>query len=147
MAFAAGDGFIITVSQAAASGELAAWDPTASDGSEEPYGILAAEAPINVAAQYVSVYISGKFNADEAVVPEGVDVDSAFDALREKGIYLIHQADTSGTPPLLRNKESYHGCISLTSSPMAYARFRRRLRLRNLLYRSSATATSAGCWK
>jgi hypothetical protein len=101
VAFAAGDGFIITVSQAAASGELAAWDPTASNGSEVPYGILAAEAPINVAAQYVSVYIAGKFNADEAVVPEGVDVDSAFDALREKGIYLIHQADTERNPAVV----------------------------------------------
>jgi hypothetical protein len=101
VAFVAGDGFIITVSQAAASGELAAWDPTASDGSEVPYGILAAEAPISVAAQYVSVYIAGKFNADEAVVPEGVDVDSAFDALREKGIYLIHQADTERNPAVV----------------------------------------------
>jgi len=100
-AFAAGDGFIIAVSQADASGELAAWNPTASDGSEEPYGILAAEAPINVAAQYVSVYISGRFNADEVVVPTGVDVDSAFDALREKGIYLIHQADTERNPAVV----------------------------------------------
>ena len=99
--FAAGDGFIIAVSQADASGELAAWNPTASDGSEEPYGILAAEAPINVAAQYVSVYISGRFNADEVVVPTGVDVDSAFDALREKGIYLIHQADTERNPAVV----------------------------------------------
>lgn len=101
VAFAAGDGFIIAVSQAAASGELAAWDPTATDGSEVPYGILAAEAPINVATQYVSVYISGRFNADEVVVPTGVDVDSAFDALREKGIYLIHQADTERNPAVV----------------------------------------------
>ena len=100
VAFAAGDAFTFTVAtaQAAASGDLAAWDPTASDGSEVPYAILAAEAPINVAAQYVSVFISGKFNADEAVVPTDVDVDTAFDALREKGIYLIHQADTERNP-------------------------------------------------
>ena len=96
--FVVGDAFILTVAQAAASNDLAAWDPTATDGSEEPYGILAAEAPINIAAQYVSVFISGKFNADEVVVPTGVDVDSAFDALREKGIYLIHQADTERNP-------------------------------------------------
>jgi len=66
VAFVAGDAFTFTVAsaQAAASNDLAAWDPTASDGSEVPYGILAAEAPINVAAQYVSVFISGKFNAD-----------------------------------------------------------------------------------
>ena len=76
-------------------------DPTATDGSEVPYGILAAEAPINVATQYVSVYISGRFNADEVVVPTGVDVDSAFDALREKGIYLIHQADTERNPAVV----------------------------------------------
>lgn len=100
VAFAAGDKFTFTVAstQAAASGDLAAWDPTATDGSEVPYGILAAEAPINVAAQYVSVFMSGKFNADGVVVPTGVDVDTAFDALREKGIYLIHQADTERNP-------------------------------------------------
>lgn len=101
--FAAGDAFTFTVAseQAAASGDLAAWDPTASNGSEVPYGILAAEAPINVAAQYVSVFISGRFNADEVVVPTGVNVDSAFDALRDKGIYLIHQADTERNPAVV----------------------------------------------
>ena len=96
--FVVGDAFLLTVAQAAASGNLAAWDPTASDGSEEPYGILAAAAPKNDAAQYVSVFISGRFNADEVVVPTDVDVDTAFDALREKGIYLIHQADTERNP-------------------------------------------------
>ena len=101
--FAVGDAFTFTVAsaQAAASNDLAAWDPTASDGSEVPYGILAAEAPKNEAAQYVSVFISGKFNADEAVVPTGVDVDTAFDALRDKGIYLIHQADTERNPAVV----------------------------------------------
>lgn len=103
VAFAAGDAFTFTVAsaQAAASNDLAAWDPTESDGSEVPYGILAAEAPINVAAQYVSVFISGRFNADKVVVPTGVDVDTAFDALRDKGIYLIHQADTERNPAVV----------------------------------------------
>jgi len=96
--FVVGDAFTITASQAAASGDLAAWDPTATDGSEVPYGILAAIAPINVAAQYVSVYISGTFNADEAVVPTDVDIDTAFDALREKGIIMVHQADDGRNP-------------------------------------------------
>lgn len=102
-AFVAGDEFTFTVAttQEAASGELAAWDPTKTDGSEVPYGILAAEAPKNEAAQYVSVFISGRFNADKVVVPTGVDVDSAFDALREKGIYLIHQADTERNPAVV----------------------------------------------
>ena len=101
--FAVGDAFTFTVAsaQAAASNDLAAWDPTASDGSEVPYGILAAEAPKNEATQYVSVYIAGKFNADKAVVPENVDVDTAFDALRDKGIYLIHQADTERNPAVV----------------------------------------------
>ena len=100
VAFVAGDAFTFTVAsaQAAASNDLAAWDPTASDGSEVSYGIFAAEAPINVAAQYVSVFISGRFNADEVVVPTGVDVDTVFDALRDKGIYLIHQADDGRNP-------------------------------------------------
>lgn len=103
VAFAAGDAFTFTVAtaQAAASGDLAAWDPTATDGSEVPYGILAAEAPKNEAAQYVSVYISGKFNADGIVVPEGSDAEDVFDALREKGIYLIHQADTERNPAVV----------------------------------------------
>jgi hypothetical protein len=103
VAFAVGDAFTFTVAtaHAAASNDLAAWDPTATDGSEVPYGILAAEAPINVEAQYVSVYISGRFNADEVIVPTGVDVDSAFDALRDKGIYLIHQADTERNPAVV----------------------------------------------
>jgi hypothetical protein len=100
-AFAAGDGFIITVSQAAASNELAAWNPTATDGSEVPYAILAADAPASEDEQYVSVYIAGTFNADGVVVPTGVDVDTAFDALREKGIYLIHQADTERNPAVV----------------------------------------------
>ena len=101
--FAVGDAFTFTVAsaQAAASNDLAAWDPTATDGSEVPYGILAAEAPKNEAAQYVSVFISGRFNADEVVVPTGVDVDTAFDALRDKGIYLIHQADTERNPAVV----------------------------------------------
>jgi hypothetical protein len=101
--FAAGDAFTFTVAttQEAASGELAAWDPTKTDGSEVPYGILAAEAPKNEAAQYVSVYISGKFNADKVVVPTDVDVDTVFDALRDKGIYLIHQADTERNPAVV----------------------------------------------
>jgi hypothetical protein len=99
-AFVAGDAFTFTVAstQAPASGELAAWDPDASDGSEVPYGILAAEAPISVAAQYVSVYIAGTFNADGIVVPEGSDAEDVFDALRDKGIYLIHQADDGRNP-------------------------------------------------
>ena len=103
VAFAAGDGFTFTVAtaHAAASNDLAAWDPTATDGSEVPYGILAAEAPINVAAQYVSVFISGRFNADKVVVPTDVDVDTVFDALRDKGIYLIHQADTERNPAVV----------------------------------------------
>lgn len=103
VAFAAGDAFTFTVAstQAAASNDLAAWDPTATDGSEVPYGILAAEAPISVAAQYVSVYIAGTFNADKVVVPTGVDVDTVFDALRDKGIYLIHQADTERNPAVV----------------------------------------------
>jgi hypothetical protein len=103
VAFAAGDAFTFTVAtaQAAASGDLAAWDPTATDGSEVPYGILAAEAPKNEAAQYVSVFISGRFNADKVVVPTDVDVDTAFDALRDKGIYLIHQADTERNPAVV----------------------------------------------
>lgn len=103
VAFAAGDAFTFTVTstQADASGDLAAWNPDATDGSEVPYGILAAEAPKNEAAQYVSVYISGRFNADEVVVPTGVDVDTVFDALREKGIYLIHQADTERNPAVV----------------------------------------------
>lgn len=103
VAFAAGDAFTFTVAstQAAASNDLAAWNPTATNGSEVPYGILAAEAPINVATQYVSVFISGRFNADKVVVPTGVDVDTAFDALRDKGIYLIHQADTERNPAVV----------------------------------------------
>lgn len=102
-AFVAGDAFTFTVAttQEAASGELAAWDPTKTDGSEVPYGILAAEAPKNEAAQYVSVFISGRFNADKVVVPTDVDVDTAFDALRDKGIYLIHQADTERNPAVV----------------------------------------------
>lgn len=103
LAFVAGDAFTFTVAtaQAAASNDLAAWNPTATNGSEVPYGILAAEAPINVATQYVSVFISGRFNADKVVVPTGVDVDTAFDALRDKGIYLIHQADTERNPAVV----------------------------------------------
>ena len=101
-AFVVGDAFAVTVTitstQAAASNELAAWDPTKTDGREVPYAILAADAPVSNDEQYVSVYIAGTFNADGVVVPTGVDVDTAFDALREKGIYLIHQADTERNP-------------------------------------------------
>ena len=101
--FDVGDAFTFTVAttQEAASNDLAAWDPTATDGSEVPYGILAAEAPKNEAAQYVSVFISGRFNADKVVVPTDVDVDTVFDALRDKGIYLIHQADTERNPAVV----------------------------------------------
>lgn len=102
VAFVAGDAFAVTVTiestQAAASNELAAWDPTATDGSEVPYAILAANAPASEDEQYVSVYIAGTFNADGIIVPEGSDAEDVFDALREKGIYLIHQADDGRNP-------------------------------------------------
>ena len=98
VAFAAGDGFAIAVSQAAASGELCAWDPDNTDGSEVAYAVLAQDVEISEATQYVSVYIEGSFNADEAIVPDGEDVDEAYDALRDRGIYMIHQADDGRNP-------------------------------------------------
>ncbi|NCB01606.1 MAG: hypothetical protein EOM67_05500 [Spirochaetia bacterium] len=93
VAFVVGDGFAIPVVSLGADGELAVWNPDAIDGSQIPYAILAEDAPINVATQNISVFIEGTFNADEAVVSDGVAVKQAFDSLREKGIFLIHQAD------------------------------------------------------
>lgn len=95
VAFAAGDAFTFTVAitEAEGSGELVPWDPAATDGSEKAYAILMNDAPINVAAQYATVYTAGEFNAEYAITPQDVDVDVAYDDLRALGIHLTHPAD------------------------------------------------------
>lgn len=95
VAFAVGDAFAITVAitEAEGSGELVPWDPAATDGSEKAYAILMNDAPINVAAQYATVYTAGEFNAEYAITPQDVDVDVAYDDLRALGIHLTHPAD------------------------------------------------------
>ena len=80
-------------------GRLVAWNPENTDGSEVPYGILKEDAPADSEnTQPISVYIEGLFNADLALVPDGADVDAAFDGLREKGIILLHQVDKDRNP-------------------------------------------------
>lgn len=97
--FDVGDFFIITVVQTLA-GDLVAWDPEANDGRQVPYAILAEDAEAGD-EQFVSVYLSGRFNADEIVVPEGYTAENVFDGLREKGILLVHQADIGRNPAVV----------------------------------------------
>lgn len=97
--FVVGDAFTIKVERIKHIGRLVAWNPEKTDGSEVPYGILKEDAPADSEnTQPVSVYIEGLFNADLALVPDGADVDAAFDGLREKGIILLHQVDKDRNP-------------------------------------------------
>lgn len=93
VAFAAGDGFAITVSIADGSGYLKPWAPDAVDGSEVPFAILKDAVAIGEEAQSASVYIAGNFNADGVVLPDGSVASDVWDGLRAVGIYLISQDD------------------------------------------------------
>ena len=76
VAFVVGDGFAIPVVSLGADGELVV--ESRCYRSQIPHAILAEDAPINVATQNISVFIEGTFNADEAVVSDGVAVKQAF---------------------------------------------------------------------
>nr|WP_319775964.1 head decoration protein [uncultured Sphaerochaeta sp.] len=93
VAFAAGDGFAITVSIADGSGFLKPWAPDAVDGSEVPFAILKEDVEASEEEVVASVYVSGSFLADGIVLPAGSVHTDVWDALRALNIYLVEQAD------------------------------------------------------
>jgi hypothetical protein len=58
------------------TGQLYAWNPAASDGTEVPIGILVHSADTTAGAQSAPYYTGGTFNPDLVVWPAAVQTDS-----------------------------------------------------------------------
>lgn len=92
VAFAAGDGFAITVAYGvnANAGKLGVFDPSKADGTEEIYGILGNDVTVGTAADATGsfVYLKGLFDENEIGAIDGVDPADYKDELRALGIFL-----------------------------------------------------------
>lgn len=85
-AFAVGDGFDIVI--AAGSGQVAAYDSTAVDGTEEPDSILLEDKADDDATQAALCALSGEFSEGALVFAHSGDAVAAIkDKLRAKGIF------------------------------------------------------------
>lgn len=85
--FVAGDLFTITI--AAGSGQLAAYDSTALDGTEEPYGILLEPLADAATTQGGLVALTGEFSSGAlSFAHSGDTAASVKSKLRALGIYL-----------------------------------------------------------
>jgi len=92
--FIVGDAFTLTVTRAAGTGFLAAFAPTADDGTEIPYGILGNDVDVNAANSVGAfVYLRGKFDINQVSVLTGVTLANYIDACRDKEIYLVDVQD------------------------------------------------------
>jgi hypothetical protein len=86
-AHVAGDGWDIAV--AAGSGQIAAYDSTAIDGTEEPDSILLEDVADVAATQAALVALSGEFSSGALVFAHSGDTAAAIkDKLRDKNIYI-----------------------------------------------------------
>jgi hypothetical protein len=83
--FAPGDTWTLPV--AAGSDLLKMVDKAAKDGSQNPVGILAADADASEGTTNCVIYRSGKFNSTKLIFATGTDYDDMKDALAELGIY------------------------------------------------------------
>ncbi|CDX01293.1 Hypothetical protein DPCES_1406 [Desulfitobacterium hafniense] len=84
--FVVGDKFIITV--AAGSEKYTNVSRAAVDGSDVPYAILAEDIVGSTDGAVGVLYMSGEFNEDALIVPEGETVASYKGDLRKIGIFL-----------------------------------------------------------
>lgn len=69
-------------------GEVVLSLAASGDGSEVPFGILAADADASGGAIEVTVYVAGDFNENAMTFGTGHTADSVRDGLRDLGIYL-----------------------------------------------------------
>ena len=92
VAFAVGDGFLITLTQAANAnaGKLVDYDPAGTDGRENIYGILGNDVTVGTAADATGsfVYLRGLFDQNSITAKDGVVVANCKDELRTLGIYI-----------------------------------------------------------
>lgn len=86
--FIAGDRFAVTVAPGGTNVLKCA--AAATDGSQNPYGIVAVDADASLAAAEVLVYTHGDFNANAVAVGAGLTVADVKDALRLRGIHLVN---------------------------------------------------------
>ena len=85
--FVVGDGFDVTV--AAGSGKYAKAVATAVDGSAIPDTILVEDTNATSADAEALAYYAGTFNPSAITYGSGVTAATAFETLRQKGIYLV----------------------------------------------------------
>lgn len=71
-----------------ASDKFTLCDSTASDGSENPQGILAEDCDASAADKIAPYYLAGEFNEDAVIFGGTDDADTHRDALRDLNIYL-----------------------------------------------------------
>lgn len=92
--FVAGDSFTINV--AASTGEHFACAAAASDGSQNPVGILVDAIDTTFGPLSAGIYLEGEFNAAVLTFGSGNDAATVWPALRAIGIHL--KFPVSGTP-------------------------------------------------
>jgi hypothetical protein len=88
--FVAGDTFTITVG--AASGLCKLCTSAATDGSQNPYGILIDAVNASAGNAPGGAYLTGDFNVNAMTFGTGVTPASTIDALRALGIFLVYPA-------------------------------------------------------
>lgn len=82
------DFFTITVAEG--SGKFKLCDKTATDGSADPYGVLINDVDASLAdKENVSIYVKGGFSEDAVTLADGTSASDVYDALRDKGIFLV----------------------------------------------------------
>ena len=84
--FAAGDKFAVTV--AAGSGQGKLLDVTATDGSDQIYGILSEDVTTSGATQVSSCYLTGRFNTNVVTFAVGTAYTDIEADARLKSIYF-----------------------------------------------------------
>lgn len=85
--YVAGDGFDVTI--AAGSGKYALAASAAVDGSQTPDVILVETTDATSGDKEALGYYVGRFNPAALTFGTGITATSAFEVLREKGIYLV----------------------------------------------------------
>jgi hypothetical protein len=93
-AFVVGDAFTVTVT--AAAGEYLLCASAASDGSQNPVGILVDSIDTTAGALPAGIYLEGEFNANSLYFGTGNDAATVRDALAIRGIHI--KFPVSGAP-------------------------------------------------
>jgi hypothetical protein len=85
--FAVGDFFTITVT--IDPRQVLLLSKAATDGSSEPYGILADDVDATSAAKRSAVYQTGQFNQRRVILASGTDVEDVRAEMAAKNMYLL----------------------------------------------------------